>query len=222
VPLDDESPEAPLDDESLELPLGEEPPAPAADGGQSALAVEELPVPLLLVLGEAAWLPGGQSAAELEPPAADGELLDGELLEELLDPPAAPESEELVLGELELGELEYEPLEDCARAPAESASSALAVAAASKLSFMLETPIQSIGRCVVGLARNLCGRARKNRCKACSRALRLSSADEAARRAERDAHAGVRCRSAWIRACRPRPAGPARSPPGCPSARPAW
>ena len=138
----------PPEDELPGPPVSEE-----AEGGQSLLLADGLVLVLALLLplalpllGEADWLPGGQSAAALVPPAlllgelvvSDelvlGELVPGELvLGELV-------ADELVLGEAAPDEPEYEPLDDCAIAPAERASRALAVAAASRLSFMRVTP----------------------------------------------------------------------------------
>jgi hypothetical protein len=136
APLPLEPPSEPADE-----PLPAEPPAsdePA--GGQSPLIaelpLEVLPEPLPEVL------PGGQFADE--PPAAPllGELVLGEVV--------ADESE----GELDEepeGEL-IEPL-DCASAADESASSALAVAAASRLSFMCQDSFRTLW---LEFARNAC------------------------------------------------------------------
>ena len=66
-------------------------------------------------------------------------------------PPGVVAPAELLPGELALGELEYDPL-DCAIAPAENASSALAVAAASILSFIRDAPFKA-----VGIAHDRCG-----------------------------------------------------------------
>jgi hypothetical protein len=143
------------------VPPEDELPGPLSDeaaGGQSLLLADVL-LPLgLPVLGDADWLPGGQSAATLEPEAALllGELLSEELVlgELVLGEVVLGElvSEELVLGELVLGELEY-PL-DCAIAPAENASSALAVAAASNLSFIWDSFQEHHWKCAVGSAQS--------------------------------------------------------------------
>jgi hypothetical protein len=98
-----------------------------------------------LVLASRCTCPGGQLAEDL-------------LSEALLpmEPPLTEEDDpvlgdvalgEVVLGEVvadepEAGELEYDPL-DCANAPEQSASRALAVAAASRLSFIRWTPFRN-------------------------------------------------------------------------------
>ncbi len=202
--------EVPPEDALPGPPVSEEVP-----GGQSLLLIEEeeedeLPLELPL-LGEVDSLPGGQFEAAVEPEALLlGELVSDELgLGELL-------SDELVLGELVLGELEYEPL-DCAIAPAENASSALAVAAASNLSFMRGTPFQGMHRlrCVVGIVRNLDRARRGSRasdvpvtCANLSRCLRQD--------------AGVRKRSAAASRPRLRRAFPARWRAGSAADRRAW
>jgi hypothetical protein len=120
--------------EPADEPLPAEPPAsdePA--GGQSPLIAE---LPLELVELEELALPGGQFAAE--PPLLLGELLLGELV---LGEVVAEESEGELVEEPE-GEL-IEPL-DCAAAADESASSALAVAAASRLSFMCQDSFRTL------------------------------------------------------------------------------
>jgi hypothetical protein len=115
-----------------ELPESDEP------AGWQSPVIAELP---LEVAGR--LLPGGQSAEELLPEAP------------LPSDPLAPLEElslgELVLGELVLGEVVadepegelIEPL-DCANAADESASSALAVAAASKLSFICQDSFRTL------------------------------------------------------------------------------
>jgi hypothetical protein len=116
-----------------ELPESDEPP-----GGQSPL-IAELPlegVELVELLA-----PGGQFADELLPEAPLAPLDESPLGEVVLGEVVADESAGELVDEPE-GEL-MEPL-DCAAAADESASSALAVAAASKLSFMGRTPS---GRC---------------------------------------------------------------------------
>jgi len=120
------------------VPPAEAPPESADPAGWQSPVIAELPLEVAELL-----LPGGQLADELpaaplprDPLAPVDELELGELLlgELLLDEGVADESE---------GELVDEPL-DCASAADESASSALAVAAASKLSFMCQDSFRKL------------------------------------------------------------------------------